>query len=68
VINKQPPNKQIWFSSPTSGPKRFDYDAEHKAWFMLKDGQESNLRDLLNSELTKIFGKTVEVDLGEGGE
>ena len=25
VINKQPPNKQIWLSSPVSGPKRFDY-------------------------------------------
>ena len=25
VINKQPPNKQIWLSSPISGPKRFDY-------------------------------------------
>lgn len=25
VLNKQPPNKQIWLSSPLSGPKRFDY-------------------------------------------
>ena len=25
VINKQPPNKQIWLSSPVSGPKRFDW-------------------------------------------
>ncbi|KAF7284339.1 hypothetical protein GWI33_022321 [Rhynchophorus ferrugineus] len=25
VINKQSPNKQIWLSSPTSGPKRLDY-------------------------------------------
>lgn len=25
VINKQPPNKQIWLSSPISGPKRFDW-------------------------------------------
>ncbi|ONH66686.1 Frataxin, mitochondrial [Cyberlindnera fabianii] len=24
VINKQPPNKQIWISSPVSGPDRFD--------------------------------------------
>ena len=41
VINKQPPNKQIWLSSPKrrvgvlalplmpfSGPKRYDYDRE----------------------------------------
>lgn len=25
VLNKQPPNKQIWLSSPKSGPKRYDY-------------------------------------------
>lgn len=25
VINKQPPNKQIWLSSPVSGPKRYDW-------------------------------------------
>lgn len=25
VINKQPPNSQIWLSSPMSGPKRFDW-------------------------------------------
>jgi len=25
VLNKQTPNRQIWFSSPVSGPKRYDY-------------------------------------------
>jgi len=29
IINKQPPNKQIWLSSPISGPKRFDYREVH---------------------------------------
>ncbi|KIV92308.1 iron donor protein CyaY [Exophiala mesophila] len=32
VINKQPPNKQIWLSSPESGPKRYD-------WVMVGAGQ-----------------------------
>ncbi|KAL9027861.1 MAG: hypothetical protein Q9196_003677 [Gyalolechia fulgens] len=27
VLNKQPPNRQIWLSSPISGPKRYDYVA-----------------------------------------
>ncbi|KAI4120315.1 MAG: hypothetical protein LQ338_007100 [Usnochroma carphineum] len=27
VLNKQPPNKQIWLSSPISGPKRYDFVA-----------------------------------------
>jgi frataxin len=25
VINKQPPNKQLWLASPVSGPLRFDW-------------------------------------------
>lgn len=25
MLNKQPPNKQVWLSSPISGPKRFDW-------------------------------------------
>lgn len=32
VLNKQPPNKQIWLSSPHSGPKRYD-------WCIASDGQ-----------------------------
>ncbi|KAK3177346.1 Mitochondrial matrix iron chaperone [Lecanicillium sp. MT-2017a] len=32
VINKQPPNKQIWLSSPLSGPKRYD-------WCVVGEGQ-----------------------------
>lgn len=36
VINKQPPNKQIWWSSPVSGPKRFDL-VDGK-WVYLRDG------------------------------
>ena len=26
VLNKQGPNRQIWVSSPVSGPLRFDFD------------------------------------------
>ncbi|XP_031090711.1 frataxin, mitochondrial-like isoform X3 [Ipomoea triloba] len=32
VINKQTPNRQIWMSSPISGPSRFDWDQNLKAW------------------------------------
>ena len=32
VINKQTPNKQIWLSSPFSGPKRYAYDAAADQW------------------------------------
>ncbi|CAG8973725.1 hypothetical protein HYALB_00006998 [Hymenoscyphus albidus] len=60
VINKQPPNKQIWFSSPISGPKRYDYvvtgegqdskeDTGSGQWIYLRDG--SSLNDLLETEV-----------------
>ena len=32
VINKQTPNKQIWLSSPISGPFRFDFDTATERW------------------------------------
>lgn len=58
VINKQPPNKQIWLSSPISGPKRYDWvlnagaaedDETAGQWIYLKDG--SALNDLLRDEM-----------------
>ncbi|SPO30848.1 related to YFH1 - mitochondrial matrix iron chaperone [Ustilago trichophora] len=61
VINKQPPNKQIWLSSPKSGPKRFDYDADSNTWFCLKEGEISTLHELLQTELSQVFQTEVEV-------
>lgn len=60
VINKQPPNKQIWLSSPLSGPKRYDWvldgEGQHEKegsgegeWVYLRDG--SNLTELLRREI-----------------
>ncbi|KAH9896179.1 mitochondrial chaperone Frataxin [Xylariomycetidae sp. FL2044] len=59
VLNKQPPNKQIWLSSPISGPKRYDYvvisegqdqkqDTAVYAWVYLRDG--TTLSELLRKE------------------
>ncbi|KAJ1928816.1 hypothetical protein IWQ60_001719 [Tieghemiomyces parasiticus] len=59
VVNKQPPNKQIWLSSPTSGPKRFDYDRGSGRWFYHRDS--STLDGLLNTELSAIVGDAVKV-------
>ncbi|KAF7294434.1 Frataxin, mitochondrial [Mycena kentingensis (nom. inval.)] len=59
VINKQPPNKQIWLSSPFSGPKRYDYVESSHSWVYLRDGQ--SLLDLLNSELGEALQQTVDV-------
>ncbi|KAK1754417.1 Frataxin-like domain-containing protein [Echria macrotheca] len=60
VVNKQPPNKQIWLSSPKSGPKRYDYvifgdgqqdkqDTAVGEWLYLRDN--STMADLLREEL-----------------
>ncbi|KAI0136906.1 hypothetical protein BJ170DRAFT_662798 [Xylariales sp. AK1849] len=59
VINKQPPNKQIWLSSPLSGPKRYDWvvvsedqnskqDTATGGWIYLRDG--TFLSELLREE------------------
>ncbi|KAJ2961563.1 hypothetical protein NQZ79_g3151 [Umbelopsis isabellina] len=54
VLNKQPPNQQIWLSSPKSGPKRYDYDADHVKWFYARDSH--TIDELLNEELTEALG------------
>ncbi|KAK3173040.1 hypothetical protein OEA41_006368 [Lepraria neglecta] len=63
VLNKQPPNKQIWLSSPVSGPKRYDWvageggkgtgEAEGE-WVYLRDG--STLSGLLEGEVGVVAG------------
>lgn len=58
VINKQPPNKQIWLSSPVSGPNRFDLIKGN--WISLRDG--SKLLDLLNQELGEVMPDPVSLD------
>jgi frataxin len=55
VINRQTPNKQIWLSSPTSGPKR--YDLKCSKWIYKHDGV--SLHELLTSELSQILSVDV---------
>ncbi|WVF68384.1 iron donor protein CyaY [Kwoniella sp. CBS 6097] len=66
VINKQPPNQQIWISSPVSGPSRFDYitskSTESEQTQEGQDGgwvhhrrSEVKLGALLDSELREIL-------------
>ncbi|KAJ7786071.1 Frataxin [Mycena metata] len=59
VINKQPPNKQIWLSSPFSGPKRYDFREGDNAWVYSRDGQ--SLSELLNRELSDALQRPVDV-------
>jgi frataxin len=53
VINKQTPNKQIWLSSPFSGPKRYDFIGQR--WIYKHDGV--SLHKLLTTEMSNVFKK-----------
>ncbi|KAL7072004.1 hypothetical protein ACQ4LE_008413 [Meloidogyne hapla] len=52
VINKQTPNKQIWLSSPISGPKRYDLSDSYR-WIYKHDGV--SLHELLEKEFKEIY-------------
>ena len=67
MINKQPPNKQIWLASPVTGPLRFDWvvsgesisdkgGAGRGSWVYLRDGTT------LDSVLKKELGVDMELD------
>lgn len=58
VINRQTPNRQIWLSSPVSGPKRFDYvpseeDENIGKWVYKHTGE--GLHELLQKELAPVI-------------
>ncbi|KAG7099450.1 hypothetical protein E1B28_001301 [Marasmius oreades] len=61
VINKQPPNKQIWLSSPFSGPKRYDYSQEGDKWTYSRD--KRSLGRLLNEELSNAFKQHIHLNV-----
>jgi len=58
VINKQSPNRQIWLSSPVSGPKRYDYVVNGSSWIYKHDGK--SLHQLLQEEIPKIVKSEVD--------
>ena len=53
VINKQRPNRQVWMSSPTSGPRRFELDEEDgNTWVDVRS--RDNLLDVMKGELKEL--------------
>lgn len=59
VINKQTPNRQIWMSSPLSGPVRYDWRPREVGgaagdWVYARDGHDLVAR--LEIELSKLVG------------
>mmetsp|Transcript_52 Transcript_52/g.100 ORF Transcript_52/g.100 Transcript_52/m.100 type:complete len:231 (-) Transcript_52:463-1155(-) len=68
IINKQTPNQQLWWSSPISGPRRYEYEEESERWVYSRivdekkgdDGEvnydeEDTLEGILNKELEELF-------------
>ncbi|KAL9285550.1 Frataxin [Arabidopsis thaliana] len=59
VLNKQTPNRQIWMSSPVSGPSRFDWDRDANAWIYRRT--EAKLHKLLEEELANLCGEPIQL-------
>jgi len=55
VLNKQAPNRQIWSSSPVSGPIRYDWIDGN--WIYKRDGSE--LFEQFSQELSELLGMQV---------
>ena len=52
VLNIQKPTRQLWLSSPFSGPKRFEYDIKMSKWYDVYN-KKITLYELLNAEINK---------------
>lgn len=50
VINIQKINKQIWLSSPFSGPQRFEYDDKSLNWISITN-KNTTLLNLISQEI-----------------
>lgn len=59
VINRQTPNKQIWLSSPVSGPKRYDLVLQNGGYWVYKHDGVS-LHQLLQNEISKIVKNEID--------
>ena len=55
VVNKQTPLRQIWLSSPESGPARFDYRPADATWRHWKTDED--LVALLEREFAHLFNE-----------
>jgi frataxin len=59
VLNKQTPNRQIWWSSPISGPRRYEYEEDTGKWIwtrLVDNGDASLLED------TSVTNQSLEKD------
>ncbi|KAL7490209.1 hypothetical protein ACHAW6_015977 [Cyclotella cf. meneghiniana] len=78
VINKQTPNEQLWWSSPISGPRRYEYVEGRKRWVYTRvgdggehaavssvaegEGEEDTLGQILVQEIKELYGCDLELE------
>jgi frataxin len=63
VLNKQTPNRQIWWSSPISGPRRYEFEQQQDdddggrgRWIYSRDASHSTtLQQTLKEEILQIY-------------
>lgn len=62
VVNKQPPNQQIWISSPISGPSRFGYsgdpEGKEQGTWVHHRREGVTLGGLLDKEIREIMERS----------
>ena len=62
VINKQTPNQQIWWSSPISGPRRYEYNEGTGKWVFSRDG-DITLGETLKEEFQQMYDLELGLDV-----
>lgn len=73
VINKQTPNEQLWWSSPISGPRRYEYVEERERWIYTRvidgesgvgsaEGENDTLGQILVEEIQKLYGCDLQLE------
>jgi len=66
VMNKQTPNRQIWWSSPISGPRRYEYDADGEVWIYTRagiDGNQETLGQVLEKEIKEMYDIEIPLEI-----
>lgn len=61
VLNKQTPNRQIWWSSPISGPRRYEH--ENGEWVFTRDDSHSmTLKQAIADEIFQIYQIKLDIE------
>ena len=55
VLNKQSPNQQIWWSSPLSGPRRYEWNERYDRWVSTRSEEGDSLGEALAKEIKELY-------------